>query len=352
VVNRTPSLEDRDAVAAIDSAFSTYYKLGARVLTSSIGWPRRPCLSDPHRSDHHCRGMTLLDGTALSKKLQGDIARDVESLVSRGGRRPGLGVILVGDNPASQVYVRNKQKIAARCGLVTIDRTLPAATTAAELSAVIADLNTSPEVDGILLQLPLPGHLDSKRHLLEIDPRKDADGLHPLNQGLLLAGTATVKPCTPRGVMKLVDLAIAGGDVEADLPEADLSGKHAVVIGRSVLVGKPAGLLLLERNATVTYAHSRTRDLARLCGEADILVAAVGVPELVKGSWVKPGAIVVDVGMNRTPDGKLVGDVEFAEARHRASAITPVPGGVGPMTVLFLIENTLRCHREHTGVPT
>jgi methylenetetrahydrofolate dehydrogenase (NADP+)/methenyltetrahydrofolate cyclohydrolase len=289
----------------------------------------------------------ILDGKWLSQRFQEEIKLRVAQLLSVHGRAPGLGVILVGDNPASQAYVGNKEKIAAHCGLATFDRRLPATASAEEVMAVVDEYNSDPRVDGILLQLPLPKHLSQDALLDRIDPTKDADGLHPLNQGLLARGSGVLRPCTPLGAMHLIDLAYSSatpGDptyLPSQTPRADLSGKRVVVIGRSILVGKPVGLLALERNATVVYAHSKTKDLPSVTREADIVIAAVGVPNLVKGDWIREGAVVIDVGINRLPTGKLTGDVDFESAAPRASAITPVPGGVGPMTVVMLINNTL-----------
>jgi methylenetetrahydrofolate dehydrogenase (NADP+)/methenyltetrahydrofolate cyclohydrolase len=240
-------------------------------------------------------------------------------------------VVLVGDDPASVVYTRNKEKQAREVGIRGDLIRLPASTTEEELLAVIARLSADDAVDGILVQLPLPPQIDEHAVLDAIDPRKDVDGFHPMNVGLLSSGRPALVPCTPSGCMRL--LRDAG---------VDLAGKRAVVVGRSNIVGKPMAALLLAANATVTMAHSRTRDLAAVCREADVLVVAVGRAELVRGDWVKPGAVVIDVGMNRREDGTLVGDVAYAEAAERASWITPVPGGVGPMTIACLLANTVR----------
>jgi methylenetetrahydrofolate dehydrogenase (NADP+)/methenyltetrahydrofolate cyclohydrolase len=270
-------------------------------------------------------------------------------------RPPGLAVILVGDNPASQTYVASKHRFAKECGLETFDSHLPASTTRDELASVIEGYNRNDKVDGILLQLPLPAPLDGSEFVRMIAPEKDADGLHPANQGLLLQGAPAPRPCTPLGVMTMLDLALSNVTLSdtttlADLPPASLAGKSAVVIGRSQLVGKPMGFLLLERNATVTFAHSKTKDLPAVCRAADVVVAAVGVPRLVKRDWVKPGAIVLDVGINRLPDGKLCGDVDYEDVAPITSAITPVPGGVGPMTVAMLISNTVSNCARRNGV--
>lgn len=285
----------------------------------------------------------ILDGKRLSQSVAATITAQVNALKSQHGKVPGLGVILVGENPASQTYVASKQKLAKQCGLETFDAVLPGDISQQTLLEKIDEFNADPRIDGILLQLPLPKHLEAGPCLLKILPAKDADGLHPYSQGLLMQGAPGPRSCTPLGAMTMIDCAFAG-EIPEDLlklPKADLSGLHAVVIGRSQLVGKPMSFLLLERNATVTMAHSKTKDLPAVTREADILVAAVGVPELVKGDWIKKGAVVIDVGINRLPNGKLTGDVAYGECLEKASAITPVPGGVGPMTVAMLIANTV-----------
>lgn len=296
----------------------------------------------------------LLDGKSLAQKVSTSLALRVKRTVQAGLRPPGLSVIMVGDNPASQAYVRNKEKMALECGFRAETIKLPADCSEAQLQDTISKLNSSADVDGILLQLPLPKHLSGDEFVAQIDPKKDADGLHSVNQGYALQGRPGVRSCTPLGSMMLIDLALSGpaiGQPTADsfggLPKrADLSSKRAVVVGRSNLVGKPLALLLLERNATVTVAHSKSGDLAGVCRTADILVAAVGVPGLVQDSWVKPGAIVIDVGINRLPSGKLGGDVNFETVSKVASAITPVPGGVGPMTVAMLMSNTFDLYQS------
>jgi methylenetetrahydrofolate dehydrogenase (NADP+)/methenyltetrahydrofolate cyclohydrolase len=253
--------------------------------------------------------------------------------------RPGLAVVLVGEDPASQVYVRNKIKACAEAGIASFEHRLAASTSEEELLRLVSSLNTDPQVHGILVQLPLPSHISTQKVIEAVRPSKDVDGFHPENLGLLASGHARFVACTPAGVMRLLD--------HAGVP---LAGRHAVVVGRSAIVGKPAALLLLERNATVTICHSRTADLAAVIKEADILVAAVGRARLIKGEMIKPGAAVIDVGINRLdsgPDaGKLCGDVDFAAALGRAGWITPVPGGVGPMTIAMLLENTLRAAHE------
>ena len=299
----------------------------------------------------------ILDGKWLAASVQAAIKRGVEQLAPRVGRRPGLGVILIGDNPASQTYVANKEKTAVdKCGFKTFNIALPKDASFEQAAEAIARLNAAPDIDGILLQLPLPKHLDGNALLDLIDPLKDADGLHPLNQGKLLRGDGGLLPCTPLGALHLLDLAGAEIDTKVvqpetrgELPRVDLAGQTAIVIGRSILVGKPAVTLLLQRNATVIQAHSKTKNLAALCATADVVIAAVGVPEMVRGDWIKPGAVVIDVGINRLPNGKLIGDVAFTEAAARAAALTPVPGGVGPMTIAMLMRNTFTIYRQRTS---
>ncbi|KAA0972061.1 bifunctional methylenetetrahydrofolate dehydrogenase/methenyltetrahydrofolate cyclohydrolase FolD [Aureimonas fodinaquatilis] len=279
---------------------------------------------------------TIIDGKAVSAQLRAELAGTAARFEQRVGRKAGLAVVLVGNDPASEVYVNSKIQKTKETGMASFAHRLPADTDQETLLALVQQLNDDDAVDGILVQLPLPGHLDAGPVILAIDPAKDVDGLHPENAGRLLAGLPGLVPCTPSGAMILVRRAVE-----------DLSGLHAVVIGRSNLVGKPVAQLLLNANATVTMAHSRTRNLAELCRTADILVAAVGRPELVRGDWIKPGAVVIDVGVNRlAPEGqaakgRLVGDVAYAEAAQVAGAITPVPGGVGPMTIACLLQNTL-----------
>jgi methylenetetrahydrofolate dehydrogenase (NADP+)/methenyltetrahydrofolate cyclohydrolase len=279
----------------------------------------------------------IIDGKALAARLRGAMADEVKQLVAR-SVRPGLAVVLVGDDPASQIYVRNKTKALAEAGFACFDHHLPAETAEEKLLGLVADLNVDRAVDGILVQLPLPKHIDSKRVLLAIDPAKDVDGFHPENLGRLLIGEPRFTACTPYGIMKLIEE--AGTTVR---------GASAVVVGRSNIVGKPVAVLLTNADATVTICHSKTRDLPAVIGGADILVAAIGRPEMIRGSWIKPGATVIDVGTNRLPTGKLVGDVEFAAAVERAGAITPVPGGVGPMTITMLLANTLESARRRVG---
>jgi methylenetetrahydrofolate dehydrogenase (NADP+)/methenyltetrahydrofolate cyclohydrolase len=268
----------------------------------------------------------ILDGKAIAAGLRVRLAARVAALPFR----PGLRVVRVGDDPASGVYVRNKDRAAAEAGFDSATIHLPAATTEAALLHTIAALNADDAVDGILVQLPLPAHIRAEAAIAAVDPAKDVDGFHPLNAGRLAAGQPGLVPCTPRGVMHI--LAESG---------VALRGARAVVLGRSQIVGRPMAQLLLGADCTVTIAHSRTRDLAAECRRAEVLVAAAGRPEMVRGDWIAPGAVVVDVGINRLPDGRLVGDVAFAEAAAVAGAITPVPGGVGPMTIACLLENTL-----------
>jgi methylenetetrahydrofolate dehydrogenase (NADP+) / methenyltetrahydrofolate cyclohydrolase len=282
----------------------------------------------------------VLDGKKLAETVRAEVRDGITSFRARHGRVPGLDVILVGDDPASEVYTRNKEKASNEVGMRGRLHRLPATTTQAELLALVAQLNADPAVDGILVQLPLPAQIDATRVLDAVDPRKDVDGFHPANAGLLASGRPALVPCTPAGCMLL--LRASGVDPE---------GARAVVVGRSNIVGKPVAQLLLGANATVTIAHSKTRDLAGVCLEADILVAAVGHAQMIRGDWVKPGAVVIDVGINRVdagvdadgkPKTRLVGDVAFDEAKERARAITPVPGGVGPMTIACLLQNTLK----------
>ena len=295
----------------------------------------------------------VLDGKAIADGVIEEVASGTRALVAR-GVKPGLATVLVGADPASQVYVGAKGKAAETCGFYSVQHTLPANTGEAELLALVASLNADPAVHGILVQLPLPGHVNTPRVLESIDPRKDVDGFHPVNVGLLSIGEMgrALIPCTPAGAMIMIDKA-------CEALCRTLPGKEAVIIGRSNIVGKPMAQLMLARNCTVTIAHSRTRDLPEVARRADILVAAVGQPEMVRGGWVKPGAIVIDVGINRVPGegldaaGKpktgLVGDVAYAEAARVAGAITPVPGGVGRMTIAMLMANTLEAAKRAAG---
>jgi len=274
----------------------------------------------------------VLNGRKVAKAVRAEVAADAARFLEQHGRPPGLDVVLVGEDPASQVYVRNKEKAAGKAGIRGALHRLAATTTQAELLALLTKLNADDAVDGILVQLPLPagGDLDELATTDAIDPAKDVDGLHPMNAGRLLGGRPGLQPCTPRGCMRL--LAETG---------VELSGKRAIVIGRSNLVGKPVAQLLLQASCTVTMAHSRTVDLPDRVRESDILVAAVGRPKMVKGDWLREGAIVIDVGINRLDDGTLCGDVDYDAALERASWITPVPRGVGPMTIAMLLQNTV-----------
>jgi methylenetetrahydrofolate dehydrogenase (NADP+)/methenyltetrahydrofolate cyclohydrolase len=287
----------------------------------------------------------LIDGAGVARELRERVAQRATALRQRHDFQPGLTVVLVGSNPASEIYVRSKLKFAAEAGMLSRDIRLPESVTQAELLATIASLNADPAVDGILVQMPLPKHIDAGAITDAIDPAKDVDGFHPVNTGFLVAGRPGLVPCTPLGCAMLLRRSLG-----------NLSGLDAVVIGRSDIVGKPMAILLLRENCTVTVAHSRTRDLPALCRRADILVAAIGKPEFVRGDWVKPGAAVIDVGINRIERaGKkgIVGDVAFAEAAEVAGWITPVPGGVGPMTIACLLDNTLQaaCRRRGVALP-
>ena len=286
----------------------------------------------------------VIDGKAFAEGVRAGVVRAVTELKDDYGITPGLAVVLVGKNPASEVYVRNKSKAVTDAGMNPIDRHLPETVSEAELLALIDTLNNDPAVNGILVQLPLPPQIDSQKVIAAIDPDKDVDGFHPLNVGRLGSGLPALVPCTPLGCVILAKKA-----------KASLVGLEAVVIGRSNIVGKPVAQLLLAENATVTIAHSRTRDLAAVCRRADVLIAAIGKPEFVRADWIKPGATVIDVGINRVDAGggktKIVGDVAYAEASAVAGAITPVPGGVGPMTIACLILNTLRATCAQNGLP-
>jgi methylenetetrahydrofolate dehydrogenase (NADP+)/methenyltetrahydrofolate cyclohydrolase len=280
---------------------------------------------------------TIIDGKAVAARVRAEVAAEVRDLTARTGFSPGLATVLVGDDPASQIYVRGKQRACAEVGMAALDRRLPADASAADVASELESLNGDDEVSGILLQLPLPGELDGSALTALIDPRKDVDGLTPVNAGLLALGRPGLRPCTPLGVMELL----------ADA-RVKLEGAEVVVVGRSGLVGKPMAALALQANATVTVCHSRTRDLRGVCARADVLIAAVGRPRLIERDFVKPGAVVIDVGMSRLQPEQagnksgLVGDVDFEGVAEVASAITPVPGGVGPMTIALLLRNTLQ----------
>lgn len=284
---------------------------------------------------------TILDGKAVAADLRQDVATKVQRFRAKAGRLPGLTVVLVGNDPASEVYVRNKGVQTREAGMISNEVKLPESTSQRDLLNVVARLNADPAVDGILVQMPLPKQIDTQAVIEAIDPMKDVDGLHPVNAGKLAQGMEALTPCTPLGCMILLEKA-----------GVEVAGANALVIGRSILVGRPVAGLLLAGNATVTIAHSRSRDLPALCKLADILIAAVGRPEMVRGEWIKRGAAVIDVGINRVPkdDGKtkLIGDVHYPSAVEVAGVITPVPGGVGPMTIACLLQNTLTaaCYRE------
>jgi len=286
----------------------------------------------------------LIDGLAVAKRIREGVANHATDMKKRqGGIIPGLAVVLVGDDPASQVYVRNKNRVCEEVGFRSYSHTLPASTTELELLKLISDLNENPQVNGILIQLPLPDHINDRTIINAIDPIKDVDGFHPVNAGRQATGFMSLAPCTPSGCMILLNEVLS-----------DLGGKKALVVGRSNIVGKPMALMLLQASCTVTIAHSRTVDLPAECRTADIVVAAVGKPEFIKGEWIKPGAVVIDVGINRivNPESgkhKLCGDVEFTSACERAAAITPVPGGVGPMTIACLMQNTLQATMMQNG---
>src|SRR5438552_372965 len=286
----------------------------------------------------------IIDGKAIATELRTRVAAEVQRLAREHDLTPGLAVVLVGDSPASAVYVRNKAKQTQEAGMRSFDPRLRDAASESDLLALVGKLNADPAVHGILVQLPLPAHIDSQKVLNAVDPAKDVDGFHPLNAGRLATGLPALTPCTPLGCVLL-----------AKTVHPSLAGLEAVVIGRSNIVGKPVTQLLLAENATVTITHSKTRDLPAVCRRADLLVAAIGRPEMVRGDWIKPGATVIDVGINRVPGqngkSKLVGDVNFAEASQVAGAITPVPGGVGPMTIACLMVNTVRAASAIAGLP-
>jgi len=279
----------------------------------------------------------LIDGKAIAASVRAQVREKVAELTERTGVRPGLTVVLVGEDPASQVYVRNKGKAAGEAGIVSRQFDLPASTPEKELLDLVARLNADDSVHGILVQLPLPGHIDEAKVIEAVSPEKDVDGFHPMNAGRLFTGGVSFLPCTPYGILTMLDH-----------EKVELKGRHAVVVGRSNIVGKPAAMLLLSRHATVTICHSRTVDLPSVVRTGDVVVAAVGRAEMIRGSWIRPGAVVIDVGMNRNAAGKLCGDVAFEEAREVAGAITPVPGGVGPMTIAMLLRNTYEAALRRT----
>jgi methylenetetrahydrofolate dehydrogenase (NADP+)/methenyltetrahydrofolate cyclohydrolase len=285
----------------------------------------------------------IIDGKAVAAEVRKQVAEDVKAIVASHGSAPGLAVVLVGEDPASKVYVKNKAEQTVECGMQSFEYKLPAETSEYDILALVQRLNANPNVNGILVQLPLPKHVNAEKVLNTIDPDKDVDGFHPTNVGRLWIGERTLVPCTPTGSAILAKKAVPS-----------LQGLNAVVVGRSNIVGKPMAALLLRESCTVTVAHSKTKDLPAVCRTADLLVAAVGIPELVKRDWIKPGAIVIDVGINRVPGEngktKLVGDVAYAECAEVAGAITPVPGGVGPMTIACLLQNTVTAFKIQKGI--
>jgi len=284
------------------------------------------------------RSTVVVDGLALAQELRAEIAAEVAGLVAAGRRPPCLAVVLVGDDPASLSYIKGKRRACERVGMASREHDLPATASEAQVLELVEALNRDPDVDGILVQLPLPAPLRATAVTEAVDPEKDVDGLHTRNAGRLVAGLPGLRPCTPLGILEVLDR-----------HRVPLAGARAVVIGRSALVGKPVSLMLLERHATVTMCHSRTRDLASLCREADVLVACAGSPKLVKGDWIRPGAAVIDIGVNVGADGVQVGDVDFEAALGVASLITPSRRGVGPLTITMLLRNTLAAYKARTG---
>lgn len=270
-----------------------------------------------------------IDGKAIGQEIRNELKEEVASLVAQ-GVQPGLAVILVGENSASETYVRNKEKSSKEAGMKSVLTKLPDTVSEEELLAEVEKLNQDDTIDGILVQLPLPKHIDENKVIRAISPEKDVDGFHPMNVGKMLIGQETFLPCTPYGIMQLLERS-----------NVEIAGKHAVIIGRSNIVGKPMGQLLLQKDATVTYCHSRTEDLKKFTLQADILIVAIGIAKFITGNYIKEGAVVIDVGMNRDENGKLCGDVDYESAEKQASAITPVPGGVGPMTITMLLKNTV-----------
>lgn len=277
----------------------------------------------------------LINGKEIAAQMRAEFAKEADSLKADKGITPGLAVVLVGEDPASKVYVGMKEKACTEAGFYSTEHKLDADTAEEKLLSLIDELNADEKIHGILVQLPLPKHINETKVLEAISPSKDVDGFHPYNVGRLIVGKPTFQPCTPFGVIKMLERI-----------GVEMEGKEAVVVGRSNIVGKPIAMMLLQKHATVTICHSRTKDLKAKVKSADIVIAAVGVPEMVKGDWIKPGAVVIDVGVNRLPSGKLVGDVEFEAASKLASAITPVPGGVGPMTITMLLYNTLEAAKQ------
>jgi len=283
--------------------------------------------------------MIIINGKEIAAKVRSALKVEVDTLKATHGVTPGLAVVLVGENPASKVYVRNKTAACIEVGMRSFQHLLPEDTKQEDILGLIRDLNEAKDVHGILVQMPLPPHINPAAILEAISPDKDADGFHPYNMGRLMAGAPSLQPCTPMGIMRLIEHT-----------GADISGKDAVVVGRSNIVGKPVALMLLARSATVTICHSKTTDIRERISRADIVVAALGKPEFIKGDWIKQGAVVIDVGINRLSSGRLVGDVEFEGASKRAAFITPVPGGVGPMTIAMLLQNTVTAARARAGI--
>ena len=281
----------------------------------------------------------IIDGKAIAAKVRAEVAQAVKEIEARTRVKPGLALIRVGNDPASEIYVRGKVKACQETGMAGFEHILPAQTSEHELLSLVRQLNVDPNVHGVLVQLPLPKQIDPEAVLDLLAPQKDVDGFGPHSAGALFTGRKGLRPCTPLGILRLLDEA-----------QTQLAGAQALVVGRSNIVGKPVAMLLLERHATVTIAHSRTQALAEQVARADVLVAAIGKAEIIRGDWIKPGATVIDVGMNRNAAGKLTGDVEFARAAERARAITPVPGGVGPMTIAYLLSNTIQAARAQLGL--
>jgi methylenetetrahydrofolate dehydrogenase (NADP+) / methenyltetrahydrofolate cyclohydrolase len=298
-----------------------------------------PCFSDGLSTEEESVAARLIDGKALALQVRERLARESAVVLARTGMKPGLATILVGDDPASHLYVKSKQKACDAAGIYIDDHKLPASTTQAELLALIEKENADPKIHGILVQLPLPKHIDSKVVLEAVSPDKDADGFHPYNFGRLVEGHPVFEACTPKGVIKMVES--TGVTIE---------GKRAVVLGRSNIVGKPLALMLLQRNATVTICHSKTKDLPAVCREAELLLVAIGKAKFVTADMVRDGAVVIDVGTNRLPDGKVVGDVDFEPVSQKAGWLSPVPGGVGPMTIAMLLDNTVESAKRMAGM--
>ncbi|PID23504.1 bifunctional methylenetetrahydrofolate dehydrogenase/methenyltetrahydrofolate cyclohydrolase FolD [Sporosarcina sp. P7] len=281
-----------------------------------------------------------IDGKAIGQEIRNELKEEVSSLITQ-GVQPGLAVILVGENSASETYVKNKEKSSKEAGMKSVLTKLPETVSEEDLLHEVEKLNQDETIDGILVQLPLPKHIDENKVIRAISPEKDVDGFHPMNVGKMLIGQETFLPCTPYGIMQLLERS-----------NVDIAGKHAVIIGRSNIVGKPMGQLLLQKDATVTYCHSRTEDLKKFTQQADILIVAIGIAKFITGDYIKEGAVVIDVGMNRDENGKLCGDVDYESAEKQASAITPVPGGVGPMTITMLLKNTVESAEKRLKVRT